>query len=125
MIGYLIDVQNDKVSTVRTTGQLEDYYNKLNCSSIDVASRAVDGKYYDIIVDDESLCVDAPRISAIAPDGESMLAGNLLVLNCPDANDETGSVRGLTDEDVQRIAANVRRVTFRSGRIGNVLVCSY
>ena len=125
MIGYLIDVQNDKVAAVETTCQLEDYYEKLNCRVIDIVTRKIGGKYYDIIADGEGLFVDAPLVSAITPEGENMLVGNLLVLNCPDDNDEEGNERGLEEEDVKRIAAKVRRVDFRSGRSGYVLICEY
>lgn len=125
MIGYLIDVQNDKAEVVETTCQLEDYYNKLKCRTIDIVTRKVGGKYYDIVADDEGMFAEDVRISAINPEGENMLVGNLLVLNCPDKHDEEGNECGLEDEDVKRIAANVRRLGFRSGRTGYVLICEY
>lgn len=123
MKAYLIDVQNEKACVVETDSTLESYYKLLACNTIDIVTRKINGKYYDIIVDDEGLYSDDVRISAITPEGENMLVGNLLVLNCPDRNDEDGNERGLDDEDVQRISKKVSTSMFRNGRVGITLEC--
>lgn len=78
---------------------LDDFYSIIDCSCIDIATRKIgnNGKYYDIICDDEGLLQDKPKVSAIASNGSGMLVGNLIITNY-NSNGETTS---LTENDIE------------------------
>lgn len=44
---------------------LEDMYREIGCSTIDIASRKVGGRWFDFIVDDEGLLKADPKVSAV------------------------------------------------------------
>lgn len=84
---------------------LEKYYEALYCDLIDIVIRAVGGKKYAFIVDDEGLLEERPIASAIDPRNLSnSLVGSLLVAGLPD---EDGELTSLTDEDIINIMGHV------------------
>lgn len=85
---------------------LETYYDLLKCRVIDITTRKIGDKYYDIICDDEGLLKGEIRISALDKDDEPCLAGNLIISNY----DDWGNGVSLDDADVRNILNNV--VTF-------------
>lgn len=114
IMGYLVDTEKKTSGKVEIVPNLETYYSLLNCDLIDIVTRKIGGRYYDIIVDDEGLFKSEPKISAQVEDG-SFLVGNLLVLGTPDADDEEGKETGLTEFDIRRIANNVRFAVTKEG----------
>lgn len=52
MKGLLIDVHNAKIQEVEVS-ELDDYYKWIGCENIDITSRKIGGRIYDIICDDE------------------------------------------------------------------------
>lgn len=48
MKGLLIDVHNAKIQEVEVS-ELDDYYKWIGCENIDITSRKVGGRIYDII----------------------------------------------------------------------------
>lgn len=101
MKALLIDTETRKATAVEIgdENRLEQYYDLLKCSLIDITSRKIGGKYYDIIVDDEGLFAEKPVVSALDPEGQPALVGNLLICNY----DGDGGETSLTDEDIARI----------------------
>ena len=101
MKALLIDTETRKATVVEIddNDHLNEYYKYLKCSIVDITSRKIGGKYYDIIADDEGLLTDAPVVSALDPEGQPALVGNLLICNY----DGDGGETSLTDEDVARI----------------------
>ena len=99
MRAYLLDVENKTRRTVEIddTRHLEEYYKYLNCGTVDIVSRKIGGKWFDVIADDEGLYKENPIVSALTSDNEPALVGNLLFCNY-DA--ETGEEISLTDEDI-------------------------
>lgn len=96
---FLVDVVNGKAGAIEVEPKLENYYNLLNCNTIDITSRQLDGTYFDIICDDEGLLCDSPIASAIDGKRGGQLVGNLLFCHHNGDGDETG----LTPEDVKLI----------------------
>lgn len=110
-----------EVMTIRD--DLESYYELLDVSTIDIVTRKIGGKYYDIVCDDEAMLKPIRVASMIDDTGATMLVGNLFIAH---ANSE-GEMVSLTDEDVNRILGSIREnmVLAYHGTIGNVLVGEY
>ena len=51
----LLDTDSLQPQIVETEGGLEEWYRLIKCSLIDIVSREIGGRYYDVIVDDEGL----------------------------------------------------------------------
>lgn len=51
----LIDTDTLQPQVVETAGGLQEWYRLIKCDLIDIVSRKIGGRYYDIIVDDEGL----------------------------------------------------------------------
>lgn len=81
---------------------LDDYYKALKCECFDIAHRDVDGKRFDIFVDDVGLFVDNPIPSALDKFMKPALVGNLIFAN----HDESGNTTSLSDEDIAHIKAH-------------------
>ena len=98
MKAYLLDVHNNRARTVEVGDEdrLEEYYKLLNCSTIDITSRQIEGKYFDIVCDDEGLFNEPVKVSALDSNGEPALVGSLLFCNY----DGDGGETSLTDEDI-------------------------
>ena len=47
----LLDVKNEKVETVDIEPTLDEYYRLLDCRCIDIPSRIIGGRVFDIICD--------------------------------------------------------------------------
>lgn len=82
--GILIDVSGER-GTVKETdvneGDLDEFYKILDCYTIDIVQRTINGKVFDIVCDDEALLKDDPTPSAVRKDGKIMLVGNLFICN--------------------------------------------
>lgn len=78
---------------------LDDYYKALQCDCFDIANRSIDGKRFDIFVDDVGLFVDNPIPSVLDKDMKPMLVGNVIFANHNMAGDTTS----LSDEDIALI----------------------
>ena len=102
MKSLLIDTETRKASVVEIddNDHLNEYYRYLKCNIVDITSRKVGGKYYDFIIYDEGMLTDSPVVSALDPEGQPALVGNLLICNF---NAEEGTEESLTDEDVARL----------------------
>jgi len=101
---YLVDVENEKIGAIDIEPELDEYYRVLCCDTIDVATRSVGGKYFDIICDDEGLLKDRPKISLVDKHGKAMLVGNLLFCH----HDENGETVGLEESELAFLSRNTR-----------------
>ena len=120
--GVLIDVKN-RTTVVHTvnSGSLEEYYDILNCTTFDIASRRIGGSYYDIYCDDEGLLKCSPVVSAVSEDREPMLVGNLFVTK---TNDE-GETISLTAEEISEVLNSVINLYDEDGNVWPAIVCDY
>ena len=105
--GVLIDVLNEKVEVVEIEKSLQSYYKILNCDCIDIVSRKIGGKEFDIICDDEGLLKDPQKISAIDVRWQPMLVGNLFIVKFDGVEDITS----LSDDEVQHVLKNCRKIS--------------
>lgn len=92
----------------RNRKSLASYYKTLDCDCIDIVSRKIGGKYFDVICDDEGL-YNQPKISAIDDMGAPMLVGNLFIVNY----DGNGDNKSLTDEDIDHIKKYIQVMSTR------------
>ena len=101
---------------------IDDYYKYLECSTFDIATRNVGGKYFDIFCDDEGLFKENPKITAMSPTGRVMFVGNLIFAN----HDAEGNTTSLTKEDVDRIMQNKFTVfDMNNGAMFDVVMCDW
>jgi len=103
LTGYLIDVENGASGPVTVNRKLEDYYKILNCDLITITYRAIAGKEYCIIADDEGL-LKQNRVSAIDSSFNPQLVGSLLITA---SDEESEDFVSITEEDIKTIRARV------------------
>lgn len=106
MKALLIDSKNGQVSEVELDDQkphLEQFYELLECRLIDIAYRNIGGRFFDIIIDDEGLFADDPKVSALNSKREPVLVGNLLFCN----HDGEGNETSLSEEDIAHLMDHV------------------
>ena len=103
--GILLDVDSKK-GTVKEIDldedKLEDFYEALNCSTIDIVQRMINDRPFDIVCDDEALLKSEPNPSAVRKDGKIMLFGNLFI-----CNHYKEHLTSLSKEDCKFILSNV------------------
>lgn len=80
--------------------RLEEYYRLLDCRCIDIREVAINGKYFDLIVDDEGLLKDRLIPTFYVEEDDTALFGNILFAHC---NDE-GETIGLEDSELPMLA---------------------
>lgn len=119
---FLLDIVNNESREVECD-KLQDFYEYLNCSCIDIANRELSGKRFDIFVDDEGLLKDNPMVSALSKDFKPMLIGNLIFAN----HDGAGNTTDLTDGDIRVIKRHIfdNISSYRGGkqvRVGKMLI---
>lgn len=109
MKALLLDTVEKTTKIVNPEG-LSDYYEMLRCRTIDIVTRKIGRKWYDIIVDDEGLLKEDPLISAIDDFGRVMLVGSLII--CGVADDE-GELTDLNANDIQYIKKRIQKLDTR------------
>lgn len=119
MKALLLNVQDNQVSIENPSG-LEDYYKLIGCSTIDITNRAIAGKRFDIICDDEGIFTENPKISAINDMGEPQLVGNLIITGEADSE---GNMTDLTDEDIVHIKKNINKMGTKKYPEGYWILC--
>ena len=76
---YLNVNANKAPEKLNIKDELQNYYNLIECNSIDIVRRKIGKRYFNIICDDEGMLVDGPKISAISNLGEVRLVGNTVL----------------------------------------------
>ena len=97
--GIFVNAEKGTFTTRKIEAELQSYYDLLDVSTIDIVTRKIGGKSYEIICDDEALLKDAPIVSMIDSKYRPMLFGNLFVVNYGG----DGELASLTPADVRRI----------------------
>lgn len=77
--------------------ELDVYYEIIDCQTIDIVTRKVNGRWFDIICDDEGLLKDEIVVSAIDRNLQTMLVGTLIFTH----HDGAGYTTGISDDDVK------------------------
>ena len=109
---FLVSIEDKKAEKVEIDHSLQAFYDTIHCfnDTIDIVSRKIGGKYFDVICDDDGLAREPHHCSAVDNEGEPMLVGSFLVAN----HDEAGDTRSLTDEDIAVIQKSVQVVCTRN-----------
>ena len=104
----LLDVENKDVKIVEANC-LADYYKFIGCNYVDIIHRRIGDVEVEIVLDDEGLLVENPKVSAINVDGTPVLFGNLLIASGRVTDD--GELTELTEEEVDEIMDNVATIS--------------
>ena len=104
--GVLVDVEKETVGVVEIEKSLGGYYDAIKCCCISITSRTIGGYRFDIVLDDEGLLYENPKISAVDRNGEAMLLGNLFVVK----STIDGDLRSLTDAECDHVMRFIRMI---------------
>ena len=103
-------VRKDKASIVSVADELEEYYKLLGCSLIEIVDRRIapdhTKKLFSIVCDEEGLCKNEPRISAISSFGEIDLVGDLFITGAS----KNGHLTSLEADDADEILKACRMI---------------
>lgn len=91
----LLDVYDRSIKPVDVRDDLQEFYRLLRCGTIDIISRSIGGKVFDVMCDDELASSDNPIVSAFDGDGRIATIGNLMFFH----SDDEGNLVGLTDSE--------------------------
>lgn len=106
--GVLLDAYEKRADRAEIPDELSAYYRALDCRCIDIVSRRIGGKRFDIVCDDEGLFKEDCRISAFDRDWQPMLCGSLFV-----CKSHEGKLVGLTEAEVSHVLRHVRKIPTR------------
>ena len=106
---------------------IDTFYKLINCDSIELPQREINGKYFTIICDEEGRLKDNPIVSACSHKGDPMIVGNLIITGLPDIK---GNLTGLSDNDVLLIMEKFKKTLLYHPlkselKDGYVLFCEY
>lgn len=102
MIKGILVTTAGEIKPAELDGSLDGYYEALECDIIDCTVRRIGNKEYDIICDDEGLCKENPKVTAVTTRLEPALVGNLFICN----HDEEGNWTSLTMAEMNQIRIN-------------------
>ena len=122
--GVLVDVENEKFSTIEIPDNLYEFYKILKCDCIDIVVRRIGGKRFNIICDDIGLFKNPQKISAINNLGQPQLVGNLFIVG---GDTLDGDLIGLTDQEALHIVSKVQKISTHNFPAGYPMLtqCEY
>lgn len=106
MRALLLDAFNKDIRVINPDG-LQDYYSLLNCSSVDVISKNISDKRFNLIFDNEAELLETHRPSAIDDCGQVVLFNNLIITG--EGNLE-GDFKDITDEEIEYVKKYIHTV---------------
>ena len=112
--GLLVKPEYGTIERVSIRKSLEGYYEALNCSCIDIVTRSIGGKNYEIVCDDEALCKEGAIVSAMSNKHEPMLFNRLFVAK----SDGKEDLCSLSHDEICDIVTNHVRKVFSASRRG-------
>ena len=83
--------------------ELKNFYEFINCDTVDIVRRPIGGRTYCIICDDEGLLKEKPIASAVNKNLNVELVGNLIITGLPDRD---GNLQGLTPSEAKHVISN-------------------
>lgn len=114
-----VDIR-DMLKAENIQNDLDTYYDIIGCRCIDIVNYPINGKNYDIIVDDEGLLKGAPIVTAVDKSGHPLLVGALIITNYDGEGNETDLEPG----DVTRITSAIR-YTVQGDRVIPVIIIDF
>lgn len=115
---YCVSVEKKSAEEVDIVPSLATYYELLACDCIDIVTRTVGGRTFDIICDDEALLKEPHHVSAVNHDMEPMLVGSLLFVH----HDGEGNTTGITSDEAAFLGEYVRSLRTRNDPQGHPVV---
>ena len=102
---------NSFATLVDIEGKLEDFYRLLDCSCIEMPSRLVGGKWFDIVCDEEGLFVSGNIPTCVNTSFEESIFGNTLLVH-----NNHGKTVGVTQEDFDLVKRNITKTIMMNAR---------
>lgn len=102
---------------------LNVFYSLIDCDTIDIVTRRIGGKEYDIICDDEALLREFPTVTFLSLQGSEMsIYGGIIIAGVHDPESE--DLASLTEEDCENIRNHIMRVsqTYPLGTVTSLVV---
>lgn len=96
----IIRTREVKMSDSNSAEKLKEYYRLLDCRYIDICEVEINGKYFDLIVDDEGMLPERPIPTFYVEKDKAVLYGNILFAHC----NEDGEIIGLEDSELPMLA---------------------
>ena len=109
MKALLMSVERQKAEFVDAPWDFEELYKLINCQTIELAYRTLDGKEFMFALDEEGLFVENQRISAVDRAMKPMFVGSYVVFGL----DEDNNPRYLTQEEQEILIKHVSYVGTR------------
>ena len=109
--GFFVDPENNTAEERTIEKSLDSYYSLLRCDTIDIVSRSIGGKRYDIICDDEALLKAPAYVSALDSTRSPALVNALFVVKFDGIDDVTD----LDDEDINNVGNHLTAVMVMMG----------
>lgn len=109
MKALLLNTMEKRVEVVNPES-LQDYYKLIGCKWVEIVTRKIGRKFYEVICDEEGTFVDDPLISAIDDLGRVMFVGNLIICGLAD---EEGELTDLSSNDIQYIKKRIQTLDTR------------
>ncbi|CCZ92442.1 uncharacterized protein BN751_01578 [Coprococcus eutactus CAG:665] len=119
MRALLLDAFNKDIRVINPDG-LQDYYSLLNCSSVDVISKNISDKRFNLIFDNEAELLETHRPSAIDDCGQVVLFNNLIITG---EDNLEGNLSDLTDKEIEYIKKYIHIVRTSKYPCGCLLLC--
>lgn len=93
-------IADGKAIETEVESSLDAYYKLLDCDCIDIVTRKIGGRYYDIICDDEGMFKENPAVGMLNEnDGSLMLVGRLFVCQ----HDGNGNEKSLSQTEIDDV----------------------
>lgn len=109
MKSLFFNVKGNEFEIIETMKpDLQLFYKKIECNCIDIAVRRINGRPFNIVLDDEGLLKEDPIVSAIDGNGNPMFVGNLMFFGGETTED--GELVGLTDAEIDHILRSISLV---------------
>lgn len=104
MKSFILDAKKQETRLAEIEAELEVYYDIIGTDIVEIPTRYIGGKAFDIICDEEALLKEEKIPSAINPSGTMPLFGTLIFAH---HNDE-GEMIGLDEEDIKILMKHLR-----------------
>lgn len=96
----IIRTREVKMSDSNSVERMKEYYRLLDCRCIDIREVEINGKYFDLIVDDEGMLTERPIPTFYVEEDKVVLFGNILFAHC----NEDGEIIGLENSELPMLA---------------------
>jgi len=105
--GVLVNPEEGTALIESVPDNLADWYRVLDCSTIDIVTKKIGLRYFEIVCDDNGRLRDHPRASALNKRGKPVLVGRLFVCS----SNLDGELTSLDAKELAYVMEHVRYIT--------------